>query len=189
MKPVLHILTRVSTTVQEEEGFGLENQLAEGKLVAGLLGFDFKHWDEGAVSSSTSDLSKRPVMTELMLGAKDGVVEHLYVFGYDRLWRSDEVFSKYKVFLIQGGVKIYTGRNPSPADLTNPQDKLMLNVLSSIAIYDNELRTERFRLGKLQAIKNGHWKGGPPPYGFKIKNQKLEKDDFKAAGVKIIFEK
>ena len=48
MKPILHILTRVSTSIQKEEGYGLDVQLSEGKSVAEMLGFDFRHWEEGA---------------------------------------------------------------------------------------------------------------------------------------------
>ena len=40
MKPILHILTRVSTSIQKEEGYGLDVQLSEGKSVAEMLGFD-----------------------------------------------------------------------------------------------------------------------------------------------------
>ena len=187
MKEILHILTRVSTNVQENEGYGLDNQLAEGTAVAKMLGFEIKHWDEGAVSSSKDDLSHRPVLTNLLFAVEDGTVEHLYVYRYDRLWRSDAVFSKFKMHLFKAEIKIYTGRNPYPSDLSDSQDKLMLNVMSSFSIYDNELRTERFRLGKLQAIKDGGWKGGPPPYGYKLKNSELVPDELEAEWVKNIF--
>ena len=188
MKPILHILTRVSTSIQKEEGYGLDVQLSEGKSVAEMLGFDFKHWDEGAVSSSKCDLTSRPVMTQLLLEVEDNQIEHLYVYGYDRLWRNDEVFSTYKIYFFKAGTKIYTGRNPHPADLSDPKDQLMLNVMSSFAIFDNQLRTERFRLGKLKAVSIGGWKGGPPPYGFKLVHRKLVPEKTEATWVKNIFE-
>ena len=188
MQPILHILTRVSSTIQKEDGYGLDAQLSEGKFVAEMLGFGVKHWDEGAVSSSTNNLTSRPVMTQLLLEVQDHQIEHLYVYGYDRLWRNDEVFSNYKIYLFKAGIKIYTGRNPHPADLSDPKDKLMLNMMSSFAIFDNELRTERFRLGKLKSVSVGGWKGGPPPYGYELVDKKLVVSEKEAFAVQKIFE-
>ena len=183
----LHILTRVSSDTQKEDGYGLENQLQSGISVAEKIGFTYKHWDEGSVSSSKNTLRHRPVMTNVLGEVENGNIKHLYVFAYDRLWRSDEVFSQYKLTLFKGGVNLYTGRNINPIDLSDPFERTMLNVMSSFAILDNELRTERFRLGRIAAVLKGGWKGGPPPYGYKLLEKRLVVDDFEAEQVSLIF--
>ena len=42
MKETLHILKRVSTEVQKEEGYSLETQEQEGIYVSELLNFKYK---------------------------------------------------------------------------------------------------------------------------------------------------
>ena len=86
---ILHIYRRVSTDQQEEDGYGLETQLNAGKDVAENLGFDYKLWDEGAQSSTKSDLQNRPVLTELLQAVDEGEVEHLYAYNQDRLSRNN----------------------------------------------------------------------------------------------------
>ncbi len=45
--------------------------------------------------------------------------------------------------------------------------------MSKMSSYYNQIRTERFRLEKLEKIKKGDWMGGPPPYGNAIDKKKL----------------
>ena len=72
--------------------------------------------------------------------------------------------------------------------LSDPQTNLMLGILSEISQYDNQLRTERFRLGKLKRIRQGGWMGGPPPYGYSLDNSKLVPNEEEQKWVKHIFE-
>ena len=58
-------------------------------------------------------------------------------------------------------------------DLTNPTDKLVKTILDGIAQYDNALRIEWTRLGKLNRVKNGFWQGGPPPFGYQLLDGRL----------------
>mgnify|MGYP001175836358 FL=1 len=60
--------------------------------------------------------------------------------------------------------------------ISDPQTNLMLGIMSEFSQYDNFLRTERFRIGKLQRIKDGGWKGGPPPFGYQLENSRLVVD-------------
>ena len=47
MSKILHIYTRVSTSVQEEEGTSLETQKELGILKSKELGLGHKIWNEG----------------------------------------------------------------------------------------------------------------------------------------------
>ena len=53
-------------------------------------------------------------------------------------------------------------------DLNNPTDKLLKSFLDGVAEYDNAIRAERTRLGKLNKVRNGGWYGAPPPYGYEL---------------------
>jgi hypothetical protein len=62
-------------------------------------------------------------------------------------------------------------------------------MLSEISQYDNQLRTERLRLGKIKRIKQGCWMGGPPPFGYKIEESRLVPEENEKEWVGFIFEK
>ena len=60
--------------------------------------------------------------------------------------------------LIQHDITLHTPTGKQ--QLSDPQTNLMIGIMSEFSQYDNQLRTERFRLGKLSNIKKGKWKGG-----------------------------
>lgn len=173
MSETLHIYTRVSTSAQESEGTSLDSQQQLGKNLAKTLGFNFKVWNEGGQSSSKDDLDNRPVLVDLLSEVDSGEVNHLYVFNTDRLSRNQRTWGMIRYKLNHNKVLLYTGSDPSPIDLQNPTDDLLVGLLSEISQYDNRLRRERFRLGKLNRVKQGGWLGGPPPFGYQLINKKL----------------
>ena len=83
-------------------------------------------------------------------------------------------------------MKLYTATGMF--QLSNPLDKLLLGILSEISSYDNYLRAERARLGKLNRLRDGYWIGGPTPYGYKIEDRKLVPNPTEAKWVRFIFE-
>lgn len=186
MTDILHIYTRVSTSSQEEEGTSLETQLELGVQRAEKLGMDHKVWNEGGRSSSKDDLSNRPVLTDLLQQVDDGEVQHLYVWNTDRLSRNLNTWGMIRFKLIKNEVTLHTPTGKQI--LSDPQTNLMLGIMSEISQYDNQLRTERFRLGKLKRIRQGGWMGGPPPYGYSLDNSKLVPNEEEQKWVKHIFE-
>ena len=103
----------------------------------------------------------------------------------DRLSRNDRTWGLIRLKLLQRDVTLHTVGGIF--QLSNPTDKLMLGILSEISSYDNALRAERSRLGKLNRIRQGYWMGGPPPFGFKIEGKKLVPESEEAKWVKFIF--
>jgi site-specific DNA recombinase len=186
MKDVLHIYTRVSTSTQEEEGTSLETQLELGIQRAEKLGMNHKIWNEGGRSSSKDDLSNRPVLTNLLQSVDDGEVKHLYVWNTDRLSRNLNTWGMIRFKLIRENVILHTPTGKQI--LSDPQTNLMLGILTEISQYDNQLRTERFRLGKLKRIRQGGWMGGPPPFGYSIENSKLIPNKDEKKWVQFIYE-
>ena len=145
-----------------------------------------KVWNEGGQSSKHDDLANRPVLASLLTEIEQGKVKHLWVFNTDRLSRNENTWSAIRVKLLQNDVKLYTATGTF--ELSNPLDKLLLGILSEISSYDNYLRAERSRLGKLNRLREGLWIGGPSPYGYTVKDRKLVPDPKEAKWVKFIFE-
>lgn len=165
MKETLHIYTRVSTDAQEEKGTSLESQATLGIEYAAANGFKAQIWNEGSASSSTS-FTNRSVLVRLLNEVADGNIQHIYVWNTDRLSRDRLSSAIIHDKLTKSGVTLHT--KSGARDLTDSHDKLLLDILGSIATFDNELRYERFRLGKLSKIRSGYWHGGAALYGYDL---------------------
>lgn len=182
MVDTLHIYTRVSSQSQDDDGTSLDSQKESGIEKSKVLGMNYKVWNEGGKSSFEEGLSNRPVLRELLSSMEDGSVKHLFVWNTDRLSRNEETFSMIKFkYLIKHDIRLHT---PSGEfNLTDPLSKMVMTVLGGIAQYDNEIRTIRMTEGKFRRIKEGRWKGGPPPYGYRLVESKLEVDEYESEWV------
>jgi DNA invertase Pin-like site-specific DNA recombinase len=63
---VLHILVRVSTQVQEDDGTSLKTQQEQGIELSKKWGMKYQIHNEGGTSSSKDTLDNRPVMLNLL---------------------------------------------------------------------------------------------------------------------------
>jgi len=185
MTDTLHIYTRVSTRVQDDEGTSLATQKELGIEKSKELKMKHKVWNEGAASSHHEDLLNRPVISQLLTEIENGSVKHLFVYNNDRLSRNDITQQTIKIALQRNDVFLYT--KDGRFDLNNPQDKLFKGLLDGIAEYDNAVRAERSRLGKLNKVRQGFWYGAPPPYGYKIVEGKLTPNPIESKWVKKMF--
>jgi hypothetical protein len=60
-------------------------------------------------------------------------------------------------------------------DLSDKMDDFIFGIISEVTKYDQSIRTDRLKRGKLQKLKDGNfWKGGPPPFGYSLKDKVLE---------------
>jgi DNA invertase Pin-like site-specific DNA recombinase len=183
----LHIYTRVSTVVQADKGTSLESQLELGKKKAKDLKFSFEHWNEGGKSSHHDDIQGRPKLYELFQAIKAGEVKHLWVYDQSRLSRNDQVASILRYEFNKQGVTLYT--KDGQFDLSSPSDKLLKQMLDAVAEFENSVRAERSRIGKLMKVKAGCWHGGVPPFGYEISKSKLAENKNESKWVKLIFKR
>lgn len=176
--PKLHIYVRVSTVAQEN-ATSIETQQELGIAKAKSLGCEYQIWNEGGQSSSRDDLSNRPMLLGLLDEIDKGNVSHLFVFNTDRLSRNAETWNFIRLQLVNKNVTLYT--HSGNFNLERPLDELMLTMMSGFSQYDNRIRAERSRLGKLKKARQGGWLGGPPPFGYSIEDKKLveNKDESK----------
>lgn len=186
MNTILHIYTRVSSVIQQEEGTSLDNQKLLGIKKANELGFDHRLWNEGGQSSFYDDLNNRPVLVSLLTLIESGEVKHLFVYNTDRLSRNQQTWAVIRYKLLAHGVTLHT--SSGQMQLKNPVDDLMLGILSEISQYDNRIRSERSRLGRFHKVQQGNWKGGPPPFGYRLDKRRLEIDPFESEWIQKIYD-
>ncbi len=157
------IYARVSTPRQGRE------QTIESQLEA-LMGWarenghelspEDVHTDEGYTGSRLD----RPGLDALRDGAEDAAFEVIGVLSPDRLARK----YAYQVLLLEEfkrhGCEVVFLHHPISDD---PNDQLLLQIQGAIAEYERAMIAERFRRGKLQKAREGHYIGAKAPYGYR----------------------
>jgi site-specific DNA recombinase len=157
------IYARVSTPRQGREQT-IESQLDALKGWTTDNGHELRpenvYTDEG-YSGSRLD---RPGLDGLRDGAEDGTFEMIGVLSPDRLARK----YAYQVLLLEefkrAGCEVVFLHHPISED---PNDQLLLQIQGAIAEYERALLGERFRRGKLQKAREGHFIGTKAPYGYR----------------------
>jgi DNA invertase Pin-like site-specific DNA recombinase len=182
----LHIYTRVSTEGQKVEGTSLETQYEEGVKRAEQHGLYYRHWDEGGHSSNHEEIAARPKLNALFHAIKSGDVKHLFVYDQSRLSRNDLVASVFRYECRKNGVTIYT--KDGQYDLSNPSDNLLTQMMNAVAEFDNSVRSDKVRRGRLKKAKLGYWFGSTTPWGYKIVDQRLAINPDEATWLKRVFE-
>src|SRR4051794_23038686 len=157
------LYARVSTERQERYQT-IDSQLTALRAWAATQGHavadEHVFRDEG-YSGSRLD---RPGLDALRDAVRDGAVGIVAVLTPDRLARK----YAYQVLLLEefrrAGVEVAFLQHPISDD---PNDQLLLQIQGAIAEYERAVLGERFRRGKLQKARDGHYLGGRAPYGYR----------------------
>ena len=147
------LYARVSTERQERQET-IDSQLAALRAWAAAQGHpvsdEHVFRDEGH-SGSRLD---RPGLDALRDAVRDGVVGTVVVLTPDRLARK----YAYQVLLLEefrrAGAEVMFLQHPISDD---PNDQLLLQIQGAIAEYERAVLGERFRRGKLQKARDGHY--------------------------------
>ena len=183
----LHIYIRVSSDTQLEDGFGLQNQKEYGMKVSEKLGMEPIIHNEGSKSSSSENIEERPILNELMFLINEQSVKNLWVFNNDRLSRNENVWNTIRITLRKNGCRLFVGEG-TEYNLVNHMDDFIFGVMSEVTKYDNRVRTDRLRRGKLSKVKKGGWRGGPTPFGYENKDGFLVPNSKEKRWVRKIYE-
>ena len=187
MKENLHIYLRVSSELQMTDGFGLENQKESGLKLSERLGMNPIIHNEGSKSSHSDNIEVRPILSDLMMRIEEGEIKNLYVYNNDRLSRNESVWFHIRMKLKNNGVTLYVG-DGTKYNLDHPMDEFIFGIMSEVSKYDNSIRSERLRRGRISSVKVGGWKGGPPPFGYQLVDKKLVPNQKEMFWVKRIYE-
>ena len=186
---VLHILIRVSTQVQED-GTSLKTQEEQGIDLSRRLKMNYQIHNEGGTSSNKDTLDNRPVMLNLLKLMDEGKVKHLYVYNTDRISRNQSTWYLIRQKMVKNKVILYTSNGKY--DTSGSMEGLILGILSEVSQYDNKIRTERSRTGKMEKVKNNFFRGGDPPFGYRIQKvhggSKLIPDDYESNYVRLVYD-
>ena len=142
--------------------------------------------DEG-YSGSRLD---RPALDRLRDAAREGEFDVVAVYSPDRLARR----YAYQVLLLEefrrAGCDVEFVHRPISDD---PHDQLLLQIQGAVAEYERAVLGERFRRGKLQKARAGHWIAGQAPYGYRYVPARdgvpahLEIDEAEAEVVRMLY--
>ncbi len=178
------VYCRVSTEDQAESKT-IENQVQYAQKYCELQGLEiYKFYLDEGISGSIP-VNKRPAGRKLLEDAEKKLFDAVYVYKLDRLARTtlDILKTHDKLNKLSIALKSMT----ESFDTSTPSGKFFLTTLGGIAEIERSTIAERMRLGKNRAIKEGRWPGGPPPFGYKVVNKKLQINECEAETVRLIF--
>ena len=151
------IYARVSTERQERHQT-IDSQLATLRAWAVSRGHELAEehvFRDDGYSGSRLD---RPGLDALRDAVRDRAVELVAVLTPDRLARR----YAYQVLLLEefrhAGVEVAFVQHPVSDD---PNDQFLLQIQGAVAEYERAVLGERFRRGKLQKARDGHYQAGP----------------------------
>ncbi len=180
---------RVSTEEQAERG-NISGQVEFAKNYfklhgdrEGIEGYHL-YLDEGV--SGSLPLHQRNGGAKLLSDARMGKFSAVYFYRLDRLARSTQIVLNTYNELETLGISIKS--MTEAFDTGTPVGKFFMTLLASIAALERETILERTQMGKERKSREGCWTSGPPPFGYRIgEDKKLEIYRPEALTVELIF--
>jgi len=151
---------RVSTARQEEEQT-IQAQILLFKEEAEKKNYHIvkEYTDDGW----TGDTIVRPGLDQLRTDARCGIFEAVLIYDPDRLARRYSYQELILDEIKEAGVEVIFITVSAPK---NSEDKILYGVRGLFAEYERAKITERFRIGKLRKIKEGHILTTEALYGY-----------------------
>lgn len=157
---LLAIYARVSTSRQEDEQT-IQNQINALEEFAKKNGYTIvrRYVDEGW----SGDTLARPELDNLRQDAKSKQFDAVLIYDPDRLARRYSYQELVSDELREAGIEVMYITVSAPK---NSEDKILHGVRGLFAEYERAKISERFRLGKLRKIRDGHLLVSEPLYGY-----------------------
>ncbi len=140
-------------------------------------------YDDGGLSGGNME---RPALKRLLDDVSAGRVDVIVVYKVDRLTRSLSDFARIVDTLDKHHVSFVSVTQHF--NTTSSMGRLTLNVLLSFAQFEREIAGERIRDKIAASKRKGMWMGGTIPFGYQVKDRKLEIVESEAKTVRLIFE-
>lgn len=157
---LIAIYARVSTSRQEDEQT-IQTQLLTLREFAEKN--NYKIVQEYIDDGWSGDSLMRPSLDRLRQEAKDKIWDGVLMYDPDRLARRYSYQELVSDELREAGVEVMYITVSSPK---NSEDKILHGVRGLFAEYERAKITERFRLGKLRKVKDGHVLVSEAAYGY-----------------------
>ena len=177
------IYTRVSTSEQANFGFSLARQKEDCINFAKRNNYEVsKVFVERGESAKTTERTELQNLIKYCSEHRK-TVDALIIWKIDRLSRNMEDYYMLSSFFNKLNIEILSATEVNDNTATG---KLTRNVLGAFAQFENDQKTERTKAGMKQALLEGKWLW-KAPYGYKMINGDLFKDEVVAPIVERIF--
>jgi DNA invertase Pin-like site-specific DNA recombinase len=116
-------------------------------------------------------LRRRPGFQNMLRDIRTGAVtaDAILVDTFERFGRADELAALRQELYQHHGVLILTADSQF-ADPTSVSGKALAAFESLRASEDNRIKAHDVLRGKRDAARQGHWPGGPPPFGYTLES-------------------
>jgi DNA invertase Pin-like site-specific DNA recombinase len=121
-------------------------------------------------------LRRRTGFQQMLRDIRTGKVaaDVILVDTFERFGRADELSALRQELHQHHGVLILTA-DTQFADPTSVPGKAMAAFESLRATEDNRIKAHNVLRGKRDAARRGHWPGGPPPFGYRLRSVLVER--------------
>lgn len=181
------LYVRVSTTVQLEDGYSIEEQKAKLESYCDIKDWHiYKVYTDGGFSGSTTE---RPALEQLIKDAQSKLFDTVLVYKLDRLSRSqkDTLYLIEDIFLKNNIEFVSLLEN---FDTSTPFGRAVIGLLSVFAQLEREQIKERMQLGKLGRAKSGKsmmWAKTSYGYDYNKDTGTMTVNEYEALAVKKIY--
>lgn len=181
-----YIYTRVSTAMQTE-GYSLEAQRQKILDYAKYRGFHI-YGEYSDAGFSGKNIAGRVQFQQMLtdIETKKDDVQYVLVFKLSRFGRNAADVLSSLQFMQDYGVNLICVEDN--IDSSADSGKLMISVMSAMAEIERENILVQTMAGRRQKASNGGWNGGVAPYGYKLKDGKLQIVEDEAKVIRDTFE-
>lgn len=151
--PTATIYTRVST---KDKGQTTESQ--SHSLIQYCLS---QGWSYILIEESQSAVRGRPKFDRILSDIASGKIKLLLAYKMDRLARSVPDFVNFISLVNRYHVRVIIPSQGIDTDYSNPANKMMMNMLATIAEFEHDLISERVKTGMDRAKREGKILGRP----------------------------
>lgn len=161
------IYCRVSTEEQALGGHSIEAQRQE--LVKYCSAFDYEIFETYIDAGFSAATMERPALQNMLNDSNK--------FDIALVWRLDRISRDMtdlmKILEIFENNNVAFKSKTENFDTSTASGRLMLNMLGSFAEFERSSISERIKLAHKKILKEGKWRGGPPPLGYYINDEKI----------------
>lgn len=179
---------RVSTDMQAEEGYSLENQEYQIKEFAEWQKMKLVHIYKEEKGASGKNIEGRPQFQQMLADiAKNRDIDYVVVLNMSRFARNaaDALVTLNK--LKSYNVNLYL--LDDKLDTSSKTGSAMFSLSSIFAELERNNIRENTTAGRYQKARNGLWNGAQAPFGYRLDNGKLVIEESEAEVVRIIFDR
>lgn len=179
---------RVSTDMQAELGYSLENQEYEIKNYVESKHMTLVHIYQEEKGASGKNIEGRPQFQQMLSDiAKNRDIDYVVVYNMSRFARNAANALTTLQKLKSYNVSLYVIKEG--IDSTTKMGETMFSFASIFADLERDNIRENTTAGRYQKARNGLWNGAQAPFGYRLDSGKLVIQEDEAEVVRIIFDR